>query len=343
LEALPVRRKRKLGLLLMLEAEITNPPRPPRPAGEIAAALKSKRSALPSGVDRKVRWDYMVPICLMHLLGLLVLVPWLFRWSGLVAFLVGTVMFGQLGVPIGYHRLLTHRSFRVPKWLEYGFVLMALCSAQETPAKWVSWHRRHHQFADDQEDPHSPLVTFFWSHIGWLFYDNRATHSAAAYHRYARDLLDDPFYMFLEKRRPAASLIYLAHAAVFFAAGLAVGWASTGNWLAGVQFGLSLLVWGVIARTIYVWHITWAVNSLGHMFGYRNYETNEESRNNWFVALITGGEGWHNNHHQDPTSACLHHRWWEFDPNYYIIKSLELVGLASHLVPPRRTPREVEK
>ena len=121
--------------------------------------------------------------------------------------------------------------------------------------------------------------------------------------------------------------------------GLAVGWAATGRWIAGVQFGASLLVWGVILRTVYVWHITWAVNSLGHLFGYRNYETAEESRNNWFVALITGGEGWHNNHHHDPASASVQHRWWEFDLNFYVIKLLERCGLAAQVVPPAHRRR----
>jgi stearoyl-CoA desaturase (delta-9 desaturase) len=139
--------------------------------------------------------------------------------------------------------------------------------------------------------------------------------------------------MYLEKHRAASSCIYLAHALLFFFLGLLTGWATTGEWASGVQFGLSLLVWGVIVRTVYVWHITWAVNSLGHLFGYRNHETNDDSRNNWFVAFITGGEGWHNNHHHDPTSATVQRRWWEFDLNYYFIKSLEWIGLATHVVP----------
>jgi fatty-acid desaturase len=101
-----------------------------------------------------------------------------------------------------------------------------------------------------------------------------------------------------------------------------------------LQFALSLLVWGVILRTVYVWHITWAVNSLSHLFGYRTYETGEQSRNNWFVAFITGGEGWHNNHHHDPTSASVQHRWWELDLNFYFIKGLEWLGLATQVVSP---------
>jgi len=291
----------------------------------------------------KVRWDYAVPIFTLHLLALLALVPWLFSWTGLVALIVGVNVFGQLGVPICYHRLLTHRSFRAPKWLERSFVTMALCCGQNTPARWVAWHRMHHQHSDGDDDPHSPLVTFFWSHVGWLVFDNHSTHGVASYYKYARDVLDDPFYMYLEKHRMASACIYLAHALLFFVVGLLTGGALTGEWAPGVQFGLSLLVWGVVLRTVYVWHITWAVNSLGHLFGYRNYKTGDDSRNNWFVAFITGGEGWHNNHHQDPTSATVQHRWWEFDLNYYIIKSLEWIGLVTHVVPRHGLRRPTEE
>lgn len=294
----------------------------------------------PRSVSRGTfRWVYFLPIATIHLLALLVLVPWLFSWTGVLLYFFGINVVGQLGVPVCYHRQLTHRSFRTPKWLERCFVGIALCNGQETPAKWVAWHRIHHQHTDVQEDPHSPLVNFFWSHVGWLFYENEEASNAGAYHKYARDILEDPFYMFLEKHRTVASWIYLAHAVVFFLVGLAVGWATTGEAWAGVQFGLSVLVWGVFLRTVHVWHITWAVNSLSHMFGYRNYETDEESRNNWFVAFITGGEGWHNNHHHDPTSASVQHRWWEIDLNYYIIKTLEFVGLATDVVEPRLIKR----
>lgn len=319
---------------------------PPRVAVRQSALPAAKRTrALAASIDRGcVRWDYVLPIFSLHALALLVAVPWFFSWTGLACLVLGVNVFGQLGVPIGYHRLLAHRSFRVAKWLERTFVTLALCCGQNTPARWVCWHRLHHQHSDDHNDPHSPLVTFLWSHIGWLLFENRGTHNAESYYKYARDVLDDPYYMYLEKHRMAAGCIYLAHAAAFFLVGLAIGWAEAGQALAGVQFGLSLLVWGVIARTVYVWHITWAVNSLSHLFGYRNYETGEQSRNNWFVAIITGGEGWHNNHHHDPASASVQHRWWEFDLNYYIIKLLECAGLATHVVPPqhvRRASRQV--
>ncbi len=116
---------------------------------------------------------------------------------------------------------------------------------------------------------------------------------------------------------------------------MAVGSGLEGTLNAGVQFGLSLLVWGVFVRTVVVWHITWSVNSLSHMFGYRNYETGEESRNNWFVALITSGEGWHNNHHADPSSASNQRKWWEIDLVYYTLLALAKVGLVWDIVMPR--------
>jgi stearoyl-CoA desaturase (delta-9 desaturase) len=121
---------------------------------------------------------------------------------------------------------------------------------------------------------------------------------------------------------------------LFFLVGLGIGWL-TGGAGEGLRFGLSLLVWGVILRTVVVWHITWSVNSLTHLFGYSTYETGDHSRNNWFVALITVGEGWHNNHHHDPASGSNQHRWWELDVTYYELKLLEKLGLARDVVLPR--------
>ena len=133
------------------------------------------------------------------------------------------------------------------------------------------------------------------------------------------------------KRRPLVrALIYFA----VFAVGLLAGRALWGSWPAGVQFGLSLLLYGVVYRTLFSWHVTWGVNSLGHLWGYRNYQTDDNSRNNWFVALVSNGEGWHNNHHADQRSAAHGHRWWEFDVTYLTIRMLHLFGLARDVVTP---------
>jgi len=157
----------------------------------------------------------------------------------------------------------------------------------------------------------------------------------ATYQRYAKDVLSCRFNMALEKHPQVVFYVYAVHGLLFFAAGLLIGWGTGGTWAAGAWFGLSLLVWGVFVRTVLVWHITWSVNSLTHLFGYRNYETNESSRNSWLVALLTVGEGWHNNHHHDQASASNQHRWWELDVSYYEIKALEWMGLAWDVVPPR--------
>jgi stearoyl-CoA desaturase (delta-9 desaturase) len=298
-----------------------------------ASAPHAARLPYPDTVDpNHIHWIYAVPIALVHLLALLAFVPWLFSWTGLIVMILGIHVFGQ-GITICYHRLLTHRAFKVPRWLERTWVVIALCCLEDTPAKWVSTHRLHHIHSDRKPDPHSPLVTFFWGHMGWLLRPNTQRRDVAVYHRYAHDVLDDPFYMALEKYPFTHLYIYLAHAALFFLVGLGVGWATTGLLMGGLQFGLSLLVWGALVRTVIVWHITWTVNSLSHVFGYQTYATGEESRNNWFVALITVGEGWHNNHHEDPSSASNQHKWWEFDISYYEIKLLEKLGLATNVIP----------
>lgn len=286
-----------------------------------------------------IQRSYVLSFAVMHMLALAVLVPWFFSWSGVIAFWAGVIVFGQVGIPVCYHRQLTHRSFKTPKWLERSFVVLALCSAQETPAKWVAWHRKHHGHSDEPGDPHTPVVNFFWSHIGWLCVKNRSLSPLSFYEKYARDILKDPFYMYLERHRLAFAWIYLLHAAVYFLASWGVTYAVLQDNAAALQMALSLLVWGVFARTVYVWHITWSVNSLSHLFGYRNFATDDHSRNNWFVALITGGEGWHNNHHADQAAASVQTRWWEFDLNYYFIKCLERVGLATDVVPLARHRR----
>jgi stearoyl-CoA desaturase (delta-9 desaturase) len=291
------------------------------------------RVVWPDQGDARIRWSYLIPIVGVHILALLACIPWLFSWIGLAAMLVGVHVFGQ-GINLGYHRLVTHRSFSTAPWVERTLVFLGLCCMEDTPIKWASVHRRHHQHSDEPSDPHSPWAGFFWSHIGWLFVHNPDTHGYEAYRRYVPDLVQDRFYRWIEGGLRWI-WIYVAHVAAFFVLGAALGVAATGSMWGGLQQGLSLLVWGALLRTVVVWHITFSVNSLAHVAGYRNYSTTDDSRNNWLVALLTVGEGWHNNHHQDPSSASNHHRWWEFDVSYYEIKLLETFGLAWSVKPPR--------
>jgi fatty-acid desaturase len=284
------------------------------------------RLARPASVPKRgILWRYAISLSAMHVLALLALHPWFFSWTGVALFVVGVFFFGQ-GVNLCYHRLLAHRSLTVPKWLEHSLVALALCSMQDTPVKWVTAHRHHHKFSDEQADAHSPLAGFFWSHVGWVVRANPAIRGPIAYQTYAHDLLQDRFYRRLERDWRLPVLIYLAHALIFFLAGFAIG---------GVQSGLSLLVWGVILRTVAVWHITWSVNSFTHVFGYRNYATPENSRNNWVFGFLAAGEGWHNNHHHDQASANNRHRWWEFDLTFASVWVLERLGLATKVIRPR--------
>ena len=146
--------------------------------------------------------------------------------------------------------------------------------------------------------------------------------------------------MWLEKNTYAGVAIFAAHGAVIFLATWLIGGLTMGFGMPALQLACSVFIWGVVARIVVMWHVTWSVNSLSHMFGYRNYDTDDHSRNNWFVAIISSGEGWHNNHHADQSAATVQHKWWEFDLNYYIIKSWEMVGLAHSIVPPVHKRRE---
>ena len=285
--------------------------------------------------DFRLNRTIAITLALFHLLALAAAVPWLFSWSGLVLMLLGIYAFGTLGMNVCYHRLLTHRSFKTPRWLERVLTVLAVCSCQGSPIGWVAAHRMHHQHSDEPPDPHSPIVSFLWSHVGWVVLDNPAVKSRSAYARYAADLCRDPFHWKLEHKLDWVK-IWMLHIALFPLAGFLVGWAMTGAWMGGVQLGLSWLVWGVLVRTVLVWHITWSVNSVTHLWGYRNYKTHDDSQNNVLVGIVSMGEGWHNNHHADQRAAAHGHKWWEVDVTYLTIRLLGLLGLARDTVHPKR-------
>ena len=285
-------------------------------------------------------WEYLLPIAVVHLLACLAFLPALASMSGMVLAFVGLTLFGTLGINLGYHRLLSHHALEVPKWLEHTFTTLALCSLEDTPLRWVTTHRLHHVHSDTPSDPHSPRDGVMWSHCGWLFRRAPDRRTVAAFDRYARDLLVDPWYRRLESRPFTILWIYLGQMLLFAVAGFAFGALLTGGAAAGARLAASWVVWGVLVRTVAVWHITWSVNSLTHLLGYRTYDTGEDSRNNWFVALVANGEGWHNNHHHDPASASNQHRWWELDVTWWIILALERAGLATAVIRPRHVRRE---
>lgn len=288
-----------------------------------------------SSVAGTVHWEYLGPIATVHVLACLAIVPWCFTWSGLWLALVGILVFGTLGINLCYHRLLAHRSLVVPSWLERSLATIALCSLEDTPGRWVANHRLHHRHSDEEPDPHSPRDGIVWAHMGWLFQRAPQRRTWSFLEKYARDILADDYYRWLERNPWAIILIYSIHTAIYGTAGLLLGRLSGGDWWHGLRLAASWVVWGAFVRTVLVWHITWSVNSLTHLFGYRTYETGEDSRNNWLVGLVAMGEGWHNNHHHDPASASVQHRWWEIDVTYYVIVLLERVGLARDVIQPR--------
>jgi fatty-acid desaturase len=219
-----------------------------------------------------IKWRYASPIVLIHLVAL------------------GCYVFGGLGMNIGYHRLLTHRSFSCPRWLERSLAILDACCVEESPTVWAAWHRQHHHTAHKERDPHSPLASFLWGHIGWLMINSDNANAGPSKERYAPDLVRDAFYWWLEASDNWIKVALVSWAA-FFAAGFAAATFWDGTTRDAIQFGSSLVVWGAAVRTVLVWHITWSANSVTHLWGYRNYET-PDNRNNFLIGLLAGGEGW---------------------------------------------------
>ncbi len=307
------------------------------PAVKVDAAEKQLKKKLPKPemVDgnSRILWEYVIPVIVFHLLIPVAFFSYFFSWWGVLFLPIGNYLFTSLGIGAGYHRLLTHTGFDCPKWFEYTLAILGVCSFQDSPARWVLVHRVHHQHSDHQPDPHTPRVSAFWAHMGWLFIDNRELSTVNAYDRYVRDIIRDPLYFWLQRNLNWV-WVYLAHAVAIFALGLGIGLVATGTMAGMWQVGLKFLMWGVIMRTIYTWHVTWGINSVAHIWGYRNYETREDSTNNWLFALLTNGEGWHNNHHADPRSAQHGHKWWELDVTFISLMFFEKIGLIKNLVRP---------
>lgn len=280
--------------------------------------------------------DNVAGFLIVHGVAALAAVPWFFSWTGVLLFVTGLFVFGMCGINLGYHRLLTHRSLSCPLWLERVLATLAVCAVQDSPPHWVAVHRRHHQFADEPHDPHSPLAGVFWAHLGWLLVKSEDMARGPLIARYAKDVARDAYYSWLERRSNWIKVAVLSWAA-YVVAGVAAARLRGDSPSSAVQFGLSLVIWGAVLRTVVVWHATWAVNSLTHVWGSRRYDTPDASRNNVFVAVLTSGEGWHNNHHADARSARHGHAWWELDLTWLTIAVLRRIGLASDVVLPSAT------
>ncbi|KAK6263497.1 hypothetical protein SCA6_018931 [Theobroma cacao] len=235
----------------------------------------------------------------MHLLSLFA--PFHFNWPAfwLAVGLYGVT--GLLGITLSFHRNLSHRSFKVPKWLEYFFAYCGVQALQGNPIDWVSTHRYHHQFCDSDRDPHSPIEGFWFSHMSWLF-DTDTVVERCGEPTNVGDLRQQPFYKFLQGT-------YILHPIALGVLLYALG-------------GFPFLVWGMGVRIVWVYHITWLVNSACHVWGKQAWNTGDLSRNNWWVALLAFGEGWHNNHHAFEYSARHGLEWWKLDMTWCVIKFL---------------------
>ena len=267
----------------------------------------------------RLKWDILAGIIILHLGA--IAACWTFTWKAFWVFVVLQWMTGGFGVTLGYHRLLTHRSFKAPKWVEYAMSFFGSLALQGGPIKWIATHRVHHAFSDRPQDPHSPTRGFWWAHMLWLFaYDDVLDHGQA-YWRYAPEFARDKVHQFINKTH------------VYQTIALGVLLYAFGGW--------PCVVWGIFLRTVFVYHCTWLVNSAAHVWGYQTYHTNEGSRNNWWVALLTYGEGWHNNHHAYPTSAAHGLRWWEMDLTYVTIRLMALLGMATHIRLPQGNPAQL--
>jgi len=266
-------------------------------------------------------WPVIGWIAVLHLGALAA--PFCFTWVGLATFCILSWMTGGLGICLGYHRLLTHSSFQTYTWVRRLFGLLGTLAGEGPPITWISVHRKHHRFSDQEGDPHSPHDGGWWSHMLWLFPRPNDPKWQKMMQTYGKDMLKDPFFRLLDK---TFLLWHIGLGAIL----LTVGWLC---W--DLRTGVSLLVWGMFLRLVYVLHITWLVNSASHIWGYRNYETSDDSRNLWWVGLLAFGEGWHNNHHAFPGRAAHGHRWWEIDVTYMAILAMEKVGLAWKVIRPK--------
>jgi stearoyl-CoA desaturase (delta-9 desaturase) len=255
---------------------------------------------------RRFDWVNVVYFGVIHAMALAA--PFTFTWSGFLVFAFLWWVSGSVGIGFTYHRLLTHRGFKVPKWLEYVGTVCGMLMSEGGAVTWVAMHRIHHANSDRPgQDLHTPKDGFWWSHVGWIVCKLDLSYREME-QRYAPELVADPVHRVLNRLHVFPNILL---GFLLFALG---GW--------------SWLIWGMFVRLVVGLNTTWFVNSATHTWGYRTFETPEDSRNLWWVGLLAWGEGWHNNHHAFQRSARHGLEWWEFDANWVLIRSLAAVGLV---------------
>ncbi len=258
-------------------------------------------------------WISVAFFAAFHILALLA--PWFFNWKALGVMIFLHWLTGSIGICLGYHRLLTHRSLQVPQWLEYVLATIGSLAMEGGPIFWVAGHRLHHAHTEDiEKDPYSAKKGFWWSHILWLLYPQKQFFEYESYRKYAPDLDRHAYYRWLDKK---SSFLFLQVILSLFLYAL-------GGW--------SFVIYGTFLRAVLLWHSTWLINSASHIRGYRTFPANDNARNLWWAAILAYGEGWHNNHHAHPRVAKAGYKWWEIDMTWWAIQVLQVLGLAKKVV-----------
>jgi stearoyl-CoA desaturase (delta-9 desaturase) len=321
---------------LITAEEITEAPAAEVTQPQLSAAARAARKVredLRMGrqyQDDRINWITAIAMTIFHVGAIAAL--FFFSWTNLAVAAVMYFFAINVGIGMAYHRLLTHRGYRTPKWVEYFLTTCGTMALEGGPIFWVATHRVHHQNSDHEGDPHTPHDGTWWAHAGWII-SGRALHSETALlGRYAPDLTRDPVHVWLSKFHWLPLTI-----AGFLQVALGAALAAPGHRIVGA---IGMVLWGTFFRVTLGLHATWLVNSATHLWGKRRFDTRDDSRNNWWVAMLTGGEGWHNNHHAHPVSARHGLAWYEFDVNYYGIWLLEKIGLAKKVQIARFDPAD---
>jgi stearoyl-CoA desaturase (delta-9 desaturase) len=290
-----------------------------------ARALHRPRQGQAEVVPQKGwNWGVIAFMAAIHVLAVVALLPRFWSLTAVATLVILYWVTACLGVTIGYHRLLSHRAFRVPQWLERFFATCGALSCQHGPIDWVGLHRHHHKFSDTDADHHDSNKGFWWSHMGWML---EGVPALAAVPRLTGDLAADPYYRWLNRWFLA---LQLPLAGLLFWIGTITG---AGGW--------ALVLWGIPLRLVLVYHLTWLVNSATHCWGEAVHESGDKSRNNLWVALFTFGEGWHNNHHAYPHSARHGFGPGQIDLTWQHIRLLRALGLATQVRLPKAAAQPV--
>ena len=296
-----IRLLQKLGLATQV--------RTPNLSEQASKQIKSEQVVCSSERGAAIDWGVAIVVLLMHVGAVASL--FLLNWPSLIVAVFLYWLAGGLGIDVGYHRLLSHRSFKPPKWLEYVLAVCGTLALEGGPLAWAATHRRHHAHTDRLGDPHSPRDGFWWAHVSWVFTGDALHNDTTTTARYVPHLAQDRFYHWLTRWHFLPNLLL---SVLLFALG---GW--------------PMVLCGICLRVVCCWHGTWLVNSVAHRWGYRRFATRDDSRNCWWVALISFGGGWHNNHHAHPASARHGFTWYELDPGWWFICLLGALRLAKDI------------